>query len=81
MKDLATVVPLAMHLFLVAVVIWFGFVVTRRLQRHQEQLRILELKTGWLRVQEGPGKRVEVVGSLNVQPCPMMKDEDTPYVS
>lgn len=33
-----------------------------------------------LLVTEGPGKRVEVVGSLGMQPV-RTKDEDTPYAS
>jgi hypothetical protein len=81
MKDLATIVQIVTHLALVVTVCWFAFIVTRRLRRHQEQLRLLELKTGWLRVQEGPDNKVTVEGQLEALCINRQKDEEPPYAS
>ena len=81
MKDLAAVVQVVTHLSLVVAVVWFAFVVTRRLRRQHEQLRLLELKTGWLRVQEGPDNKVTVEGQLEALCINRQKDEDPPYAS
>jgi hypothetical protein len=70
-----------LNLLLVGSALLFAWATTRKLERHHDRLRLLELKTGWLHVKEGPGKRVEVVGSLGVQPIQATKDEDTPYAS
>lgn len=69
------------EVFWLVMVVAFISITTRRLQRYDNRLRILELKTGWLQLTEGPGKRVEVVGTLGVQPVQATKDEDTPYAS
>jgi hypothetical protein len=78
MKNLATVLEVLSNLFLIGTI---AFVVTRRLRQHGERLRVLELKTGWLRAQEGPGKRVTVEGQLDALCLRVQKDEDPPYAS
>ena len=81
MKTLATAVEVVMNLLLVGTVVWFAFITTRRLRLHGERLRVLELKTGWLRIQERPGKRVTVDGQLDLLQLRVQKDENTPYAS
>lgn len=81
MKTLATIVEVVLNLLLTGTVVWFAFDVTRRLRRCQERLRVLELKTGWLRVQEGPGNRVAVEGRLDALCITEQKDEGAPYAS
>ncbi len=81
MKAVATVLEVAMNLLFAATVVWYAVVVDRRLQRHQERLRQLELKTGWLSVQEGPGNKVAVEGKLEALCISRQKDEVPPYAS
>ncbi|MFA5053717.1 MAG: hypothetical protein WC565_06650 [Parcubacteria group bacterium] len=81
MKDLATIVQIVTHLALVVAVCWFAFIVTRRLKVHHERLRLLEQKTGWLRVQEGPDNKVAVEGQLEALCISRQKDEEPPYAS
>ena len=81
MKDLATIVQIFTHLALVVAVCWFAFIVTRRLQQHHKRLRLLEVKTGWLRVQEGPDNKVAVEGQLEALCVSRQKDEEPPYAS
>jgi hypothetical protein len=81
MKGLATVVEVLGNLFLIGTMVWFAFIATIRLRQHGERLRVLELKTGWLRAQEGPGKRVTVEGQLDALCLRVQKDEDPPYAS
>lgn len=81
MKEWVAVVQICIHLFLVVTVCWFAFITARQLKRHHERLRILELKTGWLRVQEGPGKRVTVEGQLDAMCVQVQKVEDPPYAT
>lgn len=81
MKTLATVVEIILNGALVATTVWLAFIVTKCLALHRERLRILELKTGWLRVQEGPGKRVTVEGQLDALCLRVQKGEDPPYAS
>jgi hypothetical protein len=81
MKVLPSAVETVVNLFWVGTFTLFAFITTRRLRQLHERLRLLELKTGWLRLQEGPGKRVTVVGQLDETCLRVKKDEDPPYAS
>ena len=60
---------------------WLMVGTTRQVRQHAERLRVLELKTGWLRVQEGPGNRVAVEGALDALCITQQKGAAGPYVS
>jgi hypothetical protein len=81
MKDLRAVAEVLENLFSIATIVWFAFIVTKRLRQHGERLRQLELKTGWLRVQELPENKVAVEGQLEALCISRQKDEEPPYAS
>lgn len=76
MKDVASLVQITMHVLLAFSTCYFATLATIRLRQCNERLRVLELKTGWLRVQEaaGPGKRVVVEGALDALSVELAKE-------
>ena len=76
MKDVASFVQICMYGLLVLSTCYFATLATLRLKQCNERLRVLELKTGWLRVQEaaGPGKRVVVEGALDALSIELAKE-------
>lgn len=74
MKDVASFVQIIMHGLLVFSTCYFATIATIRLKHCNERLRVLELKTGCLRVQEGPGNRVAIKGALDALSIKMAKD-------
>lgn len=78
---LPQVVEVLLNGCLIATTVWLAFVTTKQLRLAHERIRVLELKTGWLRIQEGPGNRVAVEGRLDALCIQVQKGEDPPYAS